>query len=499
MQPQFALDLNEEIIVDNFSGGGGVSTGIYLALGRHTDVAVNHWDAAIRMHARNHPQTLHLREDVRAVDAKRVANGRRIGLVWLSPDCRHHSRAKGGKPVNKNIRGLAWVALKWAACGARVILLENVPEIVSWTRLVAKRDPETGRVVRVDGTVAPKGERTPLGQQMLEPDKQRLGAYFRAWTRELTKLGYVVEHRVLCMADYGAPTTRTRLFVCARRDGRPIVWPTPTHGHPHHLRTQARHVKPWNTAAEHIDFSIPCASIFLSRDEAKQVGVRRPLAAATVQRIGTGVVRYVVEADLPFIVEHHARRASSSKRRPTGAARSAASRPGAPAKQVQRSAGVPSDAVRAAFLVKHYTGVVGYSLHGQPMHTITARDHHALCVVQLVPATSACMPGAARIEAIRELLTACGFRNKDTDPSLVRFKGTTYRIVDIGVRMLRPAELYSASGFPREYVIGDDEAEGLSLTTEQQIALVGNAVPPPMVQALVHANCSDLAVRAMAA
>ena len=498
MQAQLMLDLSHELIVDNFCGGGGVSTGIYEALGRHADIAINHSAIAIAMHSVNHPQSMHLQEDVFAVKTKKVTQGRQVGLVWLSPDCRHHSRAKGGKPVDKKIRGLAWVALKWAGVGARIIITENVVELQSWTRLVAKRDKETGRVLRTDGTVAEPGAHTPLRLQQLVPDVSRSGEYFKTWKRELVRLGYAVEHKELCAADYGAPTSRTRLFVIARNDGQAIVWPKETHGDPRKLKAQARKVLPWRTAASCIDFTIPCPSVFLSREEARPFGVRRPLADATIKRVGTGVVRYVVKAARPYVVTGEEGLRIVPTLIQTGFGERKGQQPRVPGlgKPIGTIvAGGGKHAVVAAFLVKHFGGVVGYDLHGSAMHTITARDHHALGAVELVPKHLADTASGERIEAVRALLRSCGANDPTMDPTLVEVDGVMYRIVDIGMRMLKPREMYAASSFPDSYVIGDKADQGLSLTIEQQIALVGNAVPPMMAKALVAANCADMAAR----
>lgn len=260
---------DDELIVDNFAGGGGASVGIQMALGRDVDIAINHDPQALAMHAINHPNAQHLCENVWDVDIEKVIAGRPVGLAWFSPDCKHFSKAKGGKPVEKKIRGLAWVALKWAgAVRPRVIFLENVEEFQTW-----------GPVV--DG----------------KPCKRRKGMTFKRWVTQLRNLGYVVEWREMKACDYGAPTIRKRLFVIARRDGLPIVWPEPTHAAGGDLFTQ-----PYRTAAECIDWSLPCASIFLSREEGRAVGVNRPLADATMRRIARGIKRYVLDAAKPFIV-----------------------------------------------------------------------------------------------------------------------------------------------------------------------------------------------------
>ena len=266
------------MIIDSFAGGGGASTGIEIALGRSPDVAINHDPAALAMHEINHPDTLHLINSVYAVSPDEVCQGRKVGLAWFSPDCKHHSKAKGGKPVSKGIRDLAWVVVHWAERVAPdVIILENVEEFQDW------------------GPLTPEDK----------PDRERKGETFREWVKRLRRLGYKVEWKRLRACDYGAPTIRQRLFVIARRDGLPITWPEPTHGAPDSAEVITGLRKPWRTAAEIIDWSLPCPSIFDSSEEimAKH-GLRavRPLKEATLRRIARGVVRYVIEARQPFIV-----------------------------------------------------------------------------------------------------------------------------------------------------------------------------------------------------
>ncbi len=257
------------LIIDNFAGGGGASTGIERALGRSIDIAINHDAEALAMHAANHPRTKHLCESVWNVDIAAVVAGRTVDLCWFSPDCKHFSKAKGGKPVEKNIRGLAWVALKWAGVAKpKVIILENVEEFQDW-----------GPVV--DG----------------QPCKRRKGMTFRRWVTQLRNLGYVVDWRELRACNYGAPTIRKRLFIVARRDGEQIVWPDETHAPDGDMFSE-----PYRTAADCIDWKLPCASIFLTREEGRKLGVNRPLAEATMRRIARGVKRYVIDAAEPFIV-----------------------------------------------------------------------------------------------------------------------------------------------------------------------------------------------------
>lgn len=288
--PQFVLGLDDELIVDEFACGGGMSEAIEQAIGRHVDIAVNHDEDACSMHAANHPQTEHHWKDVFEVCPRMATHGRPVGLLHLSPDCTHHSQARGGQPRSKQLRGLAWVAVRWAGVKhPRIITLENVKQILQWGPLIAKRCPKTGRVVKLDGTVAGLGECVPVRQQHLVPDPARAGQTWRAFVRALERQGYVVEWHVLCAADYGAPTTRSRLFMVARCDGAPIVWPEPTH-----FKNPKRGQKRWRSAAECIDWSIPGRSIF---ERAK------PLADATLRRVAHGMKRYVLDSADPFIVQ----------------------------------------------------------------------------------------------------------------------------------------------------------------------------------------------------
>ncbi len=485
MSKQLQLDVHQELIIDNFAGGGGASTGIEMALGRRVDVAINHDPEAVSMHLANHPETRHYCESVWEVNPREIADGRPVGLVWLSPDCKHFSKAKGGQPVEKKIRGLAWVALRWAATvQPRVIMLENVEEFVTWGPLAE----------------GPDGK--------MRPCPKNKGREFNAFTNALRRHGYAVEWRELRACDFGAPTTRKRLFLIARRDGQPITWPMPTHGRPDHPDVRAGRLKTWRTAAECLDFSLPCPSIFERS---------RPLADATCRRIAKGIMRYVVNTAEPFIVN---------------------TRNGERQGQTPRVRGIhdPSWTITAqgsqgalvtAFLAKHYGGVVGYGLQGEPLHTVTSSDHHSLVTSNLIKLRNNCTGQDNReplhtitghgehFAEVRAFLIK--YYGADQDPrleeplhtittrdrfGLVTAAGEDYAIADIGLRMLAPAELYRAQGFPADYIIEwgiDASGARIPLTKTAQVRMCGNSVCPPLAAALVRANVPDLAVRRIAA
>ena len=266
-----------EIIVDSFAGGGGASTGIKLATGREVDIAINHDPDAILMHKTNHPSTMHYQTNVWDVDPVEVCAGRPVGLLWASPDCKHFSKAKGGKPVDKNIRGLAWIVLRWAGTvHPRVIILEHVEEFQTWGPVRCGR-----------------------------PVKSKTGQTFRRWLGQLEALGYAVEWRELVAADYGAPTTRKRFFLIARSDGQPIVWPEPTHAPADSPEVKAGTKKPWRSAAEIIDWSLPTPSIFATKEDIREqydMAAVRPLARNTMRRVARGVDKFVIRSASPFLV-----------------------------------------------------------------------------------------------------------------------------------------------------------------------------------------------------
>ncbi|GLO14762.1 DNA methyltransferase [Pseudomonas putida] len=280
---------DDEIVVDFFCGGGGAGTGLEMGLGRPVTVAKNHSPAAISMHTANHPAARHFTTDVFEGDPDEECQGRAVGWFHMSPDCTHHSQAAGGQPRKREIRNLSWIGLKWAGKKKpRVISLENVKQILQWGPLMAKRDKATGRVMRLDGTLAAVGERVPVQQQFLVPDPKRRGITWRRFVQLLEGMGYQVEWRIIKACDFGAPTSRERLFMIARCDGQPIVWPEPTHA-----KNPAKGQQKWRTAADCIDWSVPSKSIF---------GRKKELAAATLRRVAKGMKKFVLDNPQPFIV-----------------------------------------------------------------------------------------------------------------------------------------------------------------------------------------------------
>ncbi|NBK38192.1 DNA methyltransferase [Pseudomonas soli] len=280
---------DDEIVVDFFCGGGGAGTGLEMGLGRPVTVAKNHSPAAISMHTANHPAARHFTTDVFEGDPDEECQGRAVGWFHMSPDCTHHSQAAGGQPRKREIRNLSWIGLKWAGKKKpRVISLENVKQILQWGPLIAKRDKATGRVMKLDGTVAAVGERVPVQQQFLVPDPKRRGITWRRFVYLFEGMGYQVEWRIIKACDFGAPTSRERLFMIARCDGQPIVWPEPTHA-----KNPAKGQQKWRTAADCIDWSVPSKSIF---------GRKKDLAAATLRRVAKGMKKFVLDNPQPFIV-----------------------------------------------------------------------------------------------------------------------------------------------------------------------------------------------------
>jgi DNA (cytosine-5)-methyltransferase 1 len=589
-----------EIVVDLFAGGGGASEALRQALGRDPDIAINHDEWAIGMHSANHPLTKHLREDVWHADPRREVGARKVGWLHASPDCTHFSQAKGGQPRSRATRSLSWVVLKWAGRLARagraprVISLENVEQILKWGPLVAKRDRATGRVLKLDGSVAAPGERVPIREQFLIPDKRREGRTWRQFVAALRALGYAVEWRKLRACDYGAGTSRTRLFMIARNDGEPIRWPKPTHG---------PGLIPFVTAADCIDWSLPTRSIF---DRPK------PLADATLRRIARGIKRFVLDAAEPFIVQ--CANANSNGIAPSSAPLGTVTawpkggshaivaptlvprygeREGQEPRALDIDAPMPTimptgngGGVALAHLVKFRCDSAGRSID-EPLPTITsgagaarpAGHAHAMgvitawieqanggpngnpakdrgadeplstivgkgCTQRIATAhlmhasTSNTNGGRGRPDMPLRTILAGGKHNSvnsviectlspeheagalrvaafmvnyygngnaldlrepaDTITTkdrlalvTVTIRGTPYVIVDIGLRMLTPPELFRAQGFPQDYVI-DRTADGRRITGTRAVRMVGNSVSPPPLRAIAAANMDPL-------
>lgn len=543
-------DLFEKIIVDNFAGGGGASTGIELACGRPVTIAINHDPDAILLHKTNHPYTEHLQASVWDVDPEEVCRGRKVGLAWFSPDCKHFSKAKGAALVDRNIRGLAWIVLRWAGTvRPDVILLENVEEFVTW------------------GPVR-KGK----------PVKSKAGQTFQQWKRQLKNLGYAVEHRVLVAADYGAPTTRKRFVLIARCDEKPIVWPERTLAPRSSPEVKAGKLKPWRSAAEIIDWNIPGYSIFQTKEEIKQkygVTVVRPLAENTLRRVIRGVDKFTLKSGEPFIVQQKFQNAAQDIEKPlttvtavgahelcepllapylaecnhAGGGHIADMR--GPCKTItarhtsgivaptliqyhtEQTEGVRANGLEApvntvdasnryglvsANLVEYYTA--GRPLDvSAPMHTVTSHDREALVTANIaefkgqdvgqdcrkplrtitasvgefavVRVTLSQTGGMGFWPQVRELLNRfCGYNLADNECLVLMIGGVGYYIADITLRMLTPRELYNAMGFPPDYQIERDYL-GNAYPKSKQVARCGNAVCPPMAEAVVRANLPE--------
>lgn len=531
------IDFFEEMIIDNFAGGGGASTGIELATGRTVDAAINHDPDAILMHRTNHPQTRHYCESVWDVDPWEVTRGRPVGLAWFSPDCKHFSKAKGSKPVDRNIRGLAWIVLKWAGTvKPRVIILENVEEFQTW------------------GPVR-KGK----------PVKSRRGETFRKWKEQLQALGYEIDHRELVAADYGAPTIRKRFFLIARCDGKPIIWPERTYAPKDSEDVKSGKCKPWRGAAEIIDWTIPCPSIFDTTDEIKEkYGIRavRPLAVNTQKRIARGIEKFVLQNKEPFIVQvnHKGEQFRGQELEEpiptiTGKHGYGLATPVMTAiavskaeqclampsliqyhtEQSERVRGQGMDepimtldaanryGLSVAYLAEYFQNGRPLDVNS-PLHTSTTKDRE--CVVETfiskfyktgigqkpdeplhTVTTSAGHFGIVTVKMnrsemnlhhwneVRELLNAyCGYAIAEDEILLLDVDGTLYFISDIGLRMLTPRELYAANGFPPDYII-DHDYTGRAYGKTKQVARCGNAVPPPFAEALVRANLPEMCGR----
>ena len=380
---QYGLGFNQqddEIVVDFFCGGGGAGTGLEMGLGRAVTVAKNHSPAAISMHAVNHPHAKHFTTDVFEGDPDTECGGRAVGWFHMSPDCTHHSQAAGGQPRKREIRNLSWIGLKWAGMKQpRVISLENVKQILQWGPLVAKRCKSTGRVIKLGGGTAEPGEVVPVSEQFLVPDPKRRGQTWAVFVAELQRLGYAVEWRVIRACDFGAPTSRERLFMIARCDGQPIVWPEPTHA-----KNPAKGQQKWRTAAECIDWTIPSKSIF---------GRKKDLAPATLRRVAKGMRKFVLDAANPFIVPI-ANWSGESVQSADEPLRTVTSYPKGGAFSV-----VSPVMVAAAHGEGKPGGVqrwgAGSKSAGEPLATVTASGGHSVAAATLVQLGNGDKPGSA--------------------------------------------------------------------------------------------------------
>jgi len=510
----------QELLIDNFAGWGGVSKGIEMATGRVVDIAINHNPAAIAIHRANHPGTKHFCEDVWHVVPREATGGRPVALCWLSPDCTHHSKARGGKPKKKKIRGLAWVAVRWGATvKPRVIMIENVEEIQDWGPLLK------------DG----------------QPDPKRKGRTFKTFVNALRYQGYKVEWKELRACDFGAPTTRKRLFMIARCDGRPIIWPKPTHGDPESAAVKSGRLLPWRTAAEIIDWSLPCPSVFDTAEEIKQkYGIKavRPLADNTMRRIGRGMQKFVIDNPKPFIIKVNHRgemfrgqgldepfQTITTKNgwgivtpfltqyhsyKGDGARGQALDRPLLTQDTSNRYGFI------AVFISKYYGKAVGSNLK-DGLHTIRTKDSNSLVITHLIkmkgtnigqPITEPMQTITAgglhfgevqtvlkRVSGnqdlgcwteIRKMLNKyCGYNIADDEILLLEIDGDLYFFSDIGMRMLEPRELFNAQGFPVDYIIDRDD-HGKKYSKAAQVAGCGNSVSPMIPKALVRANLPEL-------
>ena len=584
--------INGELVVDNFAGGGGASTGIEMATGYSVDIAINHDPEAIRMHKANHPYSKHYCEDVWQVDPVKACNGHPVGLAWFSPDCKHFSKAKGGKPKDKKIRGLAWVACRWAGLvRPRVIMLENVEEFKTWGPLNRRR----------------------------HPIKAKRGKTFEKFVQQLTDLGYDVQFKELIAADYGAPTMRKRFFMIARCDSKPIVWPEPTHAPADSEAVRAGLLKPYVGAYTQLDFSLPCPSIFDTSEEIKEkYGIRavRPLAPKTMERIARGLKKFVLENSEPFIVQVNHSGAKSDYCKSTNEPLSTVTgkhgfgivepymvQIGQTGLTADRSKDVreplttivsknehcliepklapcimcnnennvgasiesPLPTITTgnrnfvvaptltqyhsetaqgdvrgqtikdpimtvdgtnryglvtSFLHKYYDG--GYKGAGEsvekPLPTVTAWDHNSVVTANLIQMNNHCdgrdvrdpiptiTAGDGHFGEVRAFLIKYYGQGTGQDVKepldtvtaqdrfgLVTINGTDYQIVDIGLRMLEPRELYGCQGFPDDYII-DRDYTGKTYPRSEQVRRCGNAVCPPLPAALVRANLPELCV-----
>lgn len=459
------------LIIDCFAGGGGASVGIEMALGKPVNIAINHDPEAIRMHMVNHPDTLHLTEDIFKVNLQKYVKGRHVDLMWASPDCTSHSKAKGGQPREKGLRILPWAVYKHArAILPDVIIMENVEEIQQWGPL-----DENGR-----------------------PIKERMGEDYQKFIKAMKSLGYDFDCRELVAADYGAPTTRKRWYAIFRRDGKPIVWPCPTHS-----KTGSDGKQKWAPVSTVLDFANVGKSIF---------GRKKPLAENTMRRIARGLKKFVLENPEPFmtqvkhnhpvaplLIQYHSETAKSEVR----------------GQQVSEPVMTIDTSNRygmvQAFLTKFYKTGIGQGMD-EPLHTITTSPGHFGQVSILTIEKDKLLAAGIDEETAQKCTWVSQFiieyygqgtGQMVTDPlhtivtkdrfALITVLGEQYVILDIFLRMLSPEELKLAQGFPKDYII-DRDIDWKPYPIKEQVARIGNSVVPIMAQKLVEANCGYLKI-----
>lgn len=427
------------MIIDAFAGGGGASVGIEMALGRPVDIAINHDPQAILMHKTNHPDTLHLTEDIFRVDLKKYIGKDKVDLMWASPDCTSHSKAKGGQPRKQGLRILPWAVFRHAKqILPDVVIMENVEEIQQWGPL-----DDDGR-----------------------PIKARAGEDYRKFITAMKSLGYIFDSRELVAADYGAPTTRKRWYAIFRRDGRDIVWPEPTH-----FKDQE---PKWLQCGDFIDWSDLGASIF---------GRKKPLAEATQKRIANGIRKYIIENQNPYIVkdkralafliQYHAEQKDGDAR---------GQKLTEPIKTIDTS---NRYGLVTAFITKFYKSGIGQGC-SEPLHTITTSPGHFGLVTSFLVKYYGTGGGQGLDEPLATITTKDRF-------GLVTIEETAYAITDIFLRMLKPEELKVMQGFPKDYII-DRDYMWRKYPASEQVKRIGNSVVPIMAKALVSANCGYLKV-----
>lgn len=464
-----------ELVVDNFAGGGGASTGIEMAIRRSVDIAINHDPDAIAMHKANHPNSKHYCEDVWQVDPVEACAGNLVALAWFSPDCKHFSRAKGGKPVDKNIRGLAWVAIKWALkVRPRVIMLENVPEIQTWGPLGKDNKPIPERAGETfQGFISALSTGLPKTHPAFEEMCNALEITVDSEDARIISegLGYEVRFQELRSCDYGAPTKRKRFYMIARCDAKPIIWPQPTHSRKDSLEVATGICKPWHAAAECLDWTKPGKSIF---------DRKKPLCEKTMKRIAHGLKKFVIDNPnpfvvddkyVPFLIQYHSEQSEKEVR----------------GQDIQEPIMTLDTSNRYAlicpYIVTLRNNMVGQSIE-EPIGTLTTSGAHHVLVYAFLIKYYGTISACAADEPIDTLTTKDRF-------ALITVHGVQRAIVDIYMRFLEPREMYRMTGFPECYII-DHDADGNPYKRETQVEKCGNCVTPPVATALVRANLPEL-------